>query len=339
MTETLQLTLAYILDLIIGDPRQLPHPVKGMGWAIGKIEAFLRGMIQDTEDRRQRTEKFEKIAGISLVMIIVGSTYGLFYVINSLFTVYYSVPTLLIMIYLTSTTLATRGLIESVRSVITALNDDDIEGARERLSHIVGRNTERLQRDAISKAAIETLAENASDGIVAPLFYFAIGGLPLAMAYKAINTIDSMVGYKNERYRNFGWAGARLDDIANYIPARITGLLIVIASFIVSPSLSTLQSSLKTMLSDGGNHPSPNSGVPQAAMAGALCVRLGGPMYYGEILMEKPYIGVEKSGVRAQGSDDSGLLSAPEKAISIVAVTSVLGLAVAIILQYLRVTI
>ncbi len=339
MTETLQLTLAYILDLIIGDPRQLPHPVKGMGWAIGKIEGFLRGMMQNTGHKIQKIEKFEKIAGISLVMIIVGSTYGLFYVINSLFTVHRSLFTVLIMIYLTSTTLATRGLIESVRSVITALNDDDIEAARKRLSHIVGRNTERLDRDAISKTAVETLAENASDGIVAPLFYFAIGGLPLAMTYKAINTIDSMMGYKNERYRNFGWAGARLDDIANYIPARITGLLIVIASFIVSRSLFIAYCSLKTMLRDGRNHPSPNSGVPQAAMAGALCVRLGGPMYYGEILMEKPYIGVEKSGVEGPMINDLGLLNASKKAISIVGVTSVLGLAVALILQYLRVTI
>jgi len=139
---------------------------------------------------------------------------------------------LFVMIYLISTTIAVKGLIDSVRVVIKYVNDKNLEGARRELSHIVGRDTEKLDERGILKATIESLSENASDGIIAPMFYFAIGGLPLAMTYKAINTMDSMVGYKNEKYRYFGWAAARLDDIANYIPARVTGIIIAIASAI-----------------------------------------------------------------------------------------------------------
>jgi len=160
---------------------------------------------------------------------------------------------LFVMIYLISTTIAVKGLIDSVRVVIKYVNDKNLEGARRELSHIVGRDTEKLDERGILKATIESLSENASDGIIAPMFYFAIGGLPLAMTYKAINTMDSMVGYKNEKYRYFGWAAARLDDIANYIPARVTGIIIAIASAIFFRSLSTVHRSLKIMLRDGKN--------------------------------------------------------------------------------------
>ncbi len=326
------LTFAYVIDLMIGDPKGLPHPVRIMGWAIIRIERFLRRMIQKTEDRIQNTEFREKTAGVLLVIIIVGFTYGLFYLINTLSTIHHSLFTAVLLIYLTSTTLATRELIESARLVIKALNADDIKVAREKLRCIVGRDTGALDRDGVLKATIESLAENASDGIIAPLFYLSIGGLPLAMAYKAINTLDSMVGYKTEKYKNFGWASAKLDDIANYIPARITGILIAISSFIVYHSLFTVHCSLKTMLHDGRNHPSPNSGVPEAAIAGALGIRLGGPMYYGGILVKKPYIGADKSEVRGQKL----ILNASERALSIVMLTSLLGFGLAVLFHFLR---
>ncbi|MBI4680519.1 MAG: threonine-phosphate decarboxylase [Nitrospirae bacterium] len=252
MIESATLTLAYFLDLAIGDPRWLPHPVRITGKAITKTENFLRRIIQNTKHRpvlsevegTQNIDKpplakggeggFEKLAGIFLVLIIVGLTYGVFFVINLLLTSHFSLLTFIFLVYLISTTLATHELLKSAHSVTNALKADHIDNARRNLSFIVGRDTTQLSRKDILKATIETLAENASDGIIAPLFYLSIGGLPLATAYKAINTLDSMVGYKTEKYKNFGWASARLDDIANYIPARITGILIVVSTFIIA---------------------------------------------------------------------------------------------------------
>lgn len=339
MTESTILILAYTLDLVIGDPKQLPHPVKIMGWTITKLEDFLRNRAHSTHYRIKNKERREKATGVVLVVIIVGFTYGLFYVINSLFTVYRSLFAGLLMVYLISTTLATRGLVESADSVIKTLNIGSIEEARKRLSCIVGRDTKTLDRNGILKATIESLAENASDGIIAPLFYFSIGGLPLAMTYKAINTMDSMVGYKNERYRHFGWAAARLDDIANYIPARMTGFLIVVSSAIVSRSVFSVHCSLKTMLRDGRKHLSPNSGVPEAAMAGALGMKLGGPSTYKGTFVEKPYIGeeIQNTELMTQNSDKNDFhLKSAEKAIILTKFTSLIGFGVALTILYLR---
>ena len=347
MMEPTVLALAYILDLAIGDPKWLPHPVKAIGWTITRMENLLRHRTQGSgvrgqgsKDRLKKKERTERLAGILLVLVIVGTTYGIFYVINLLLTSYSSLLTFIILAYLISTTLATRELIESAKLVIKTLNTDNIKTAREKLSRIVGRDTGALDRDGILKATIETLAENASDGVIAPLFYFSIGGLPLAMAYKAINTLDSMVGYKTEKYKNFGWASARLDDIANYISARITGILIVVSTFIIAvfkcpaDALRITHHASRIMLHDGRNHPSPNSGVPEAAMAGALGIKLGGPMYYGGILVKKPYIGRDEPGVRAQE-----IVNASEEAVTIVRLTSLLGLALAILFHFLRFTV
>ena len=325
------LLLAFMLDLCIGDLVWLPHPVRIMGKAITKIEELLRKHL--AKHRAQNTEIKEKQAGIVLVVIIASSTYGLFYILNSVLFTYHlplfiSCFSLLVMVFLISTTLATKGLIDSARLVIQALKDKNIDGARKNLSHIVGRDTDALDDKAILKATIESLAENASDGIIAPLFYFVIGGLPLAMTYKAINTLDSMVGYKNDKYRNFGWAAARLDDIANYIPARITGILIAISSMIIFRSLFTVHRSLKTMFRDGRKHPSPNSGIPEAAIAGALGVLLGGPSIYGGILIQKPYIGIDKT---------EDYLSASEKALGIAKIASLLGIMISIIILFKRI--
>jgi len=361
MTDAAILTLAYILDLIIGDPRWLPHPVRVIGWLIEKMERILR----KSEVRSQKSEVkgrdlAEKLYGVLLVAVVAGITYSIFYTLNlivltSHFSLLTSYLLFAILVFLTSTTLASNDLIKSGKTVIDAVNMGDKESAREKLSFIVGRDTKQLDNKGILKATIETLAENTSDGIIAPLFYFAIGGLPLAMTYKAINTLDSMVGYRNEKYKNFGWASAKLDDIVNYIPARITGILIFIATIILiaidrfknvlrfglsrSSALNSLNC-LNIMLRDGRKHLSPNSGIPEAAMAGALGVRLGGPSFYGGIIIEKPYIGEEVgANGRSPVQSPDELLDASEKAVSIVKITSILGLVCALMLQYLRIAI
>ncbi len=336
-SEPIILILAYMLDLVIGDPVQLPHPVRVIGWGVTKME----GLLGKWELRNEKRGIMEKFKGILLVITIIVPTFLITWFIVyvlSLLTSYFSLLAFLVLIYLTSTTLATNELIKSARLVVNSLKADKIDDARRNLSYIVGRDTDRLNKDGILRATIESVAENASDGIIAPLFYFAVGGLPLAMAYKAINTLDSMVGYKNEKYKDFGWASARLDDFANYIPARITGILIIITTFImnglnrlISPnSLNGLNSlnSLRIMLRDGKNHLSPNSGIPEAAMAGALGVRLGGPSFYGGIQVEKPYIGVDKT--------EDIYLEISEKAITMTRITSLLGFLCCLAILYVR---
>ena len=316
------LMLAFLLDLVIGDPRRLPHPVRMMGGTIRRTEIYLR-----------KLKVSEKLKGILLVTTIVGMAFIVtWFTVHillrmSLTSHFLLLTSYLLLIYLTSTTIAVRELINSARAVIEAVTSSNIEFARERLSMIVGRDTHALTEKEILKATMESLAENLSDGVIAPVFYLVVGGLPLAMAYKAINTLDSMVGYRNDRYVHFGWAAARLDDIANYIPARITGLLIVVVSFFVSRSLFTVHCSLKTMLRDGRKHLSPNSGMPEAAMAGALGIRMGGPAAYGGIVIEKPYIGNIRT-------EDYSRASA--QAITIVKASSVLGVATAIAVLLLK---
>jgi adenosylcobinamide-phosphate synthase len=345
------LILAFTLDLCIGDPKWLPHPVRIMGWAISKTEKILRKWGTG----KKKWEVIEKFKGILLVIIIVCVTLWLTWFITYFLllmnTSYFLLLTSsLLLVYLISTTISVKGLVDSAGLVIGSLKDKDLLGARTRLSNIVGRDTDSLDEKSILKATVESLAENASDGIIAPLFYFAIGGLPLAMTYKAINTLDSMVGYKNERYRNFGWASARLDDVANFIPARITGILIVIAAFILnafeylkSSILNNLEllnkfkrfkqnhfdyiNAFKIIIRDGRKHPSPNSGVPEAAIAGSLGVRLGGPSKYGGVTVDKPFIGMERV---------KDYLSASEEAINIVRVASLLALWIAMVVLYVR---
>ena len=193
---------------------------------------------------------------------------------------------------------------------------------------IVGRDTQNLDEKGVLRAVIETVSENLSDGVIAPLFYLAIGGLPLAIAYKAINTLDSMVGYKNEKYLSFGWAAAKLDDAANFIPARVTGLLVVLASYCYyllrkpGSALSVARASFQVMKRDGRNHTSPNSGIPEAAMAGALGVRLGGPSTYGGVLVQKPFIGDAVS---------EDYRTASEQAVAIVVLAAVIAVLAAVI--------
>lgn len=325
MITPFELLCAVLLDRAIGDPRWLPHPVRLIGRAISGIEAVLRRFCKGPSG--------ERVGGVLLVFFITAPTFALTALIvtaaRQLPGTAGSVVGALALIYLAATTIAARELVEAARVVIEAVRNRSIEEARRHLSMIVGRDTQALSEKEILKATMETLAENLSDGVIAPLFYLAVGGLPLALTYKAINTLDSMVGYKNDRYRYFGWAAARLDDIANYIPARLTGGLIVAAVFVVtlvrrSGGLrATTGAALTTMLRDGRNHSSPNSGIPEAAMAGALGVRMGGPSTYGGRLVEKPYIG-------ADATDD--YMAASKRAIAIVQATSLLGMAGALLI-------
>jgi adenosylcobinamide-phosphate synthase len=307
MISQVEIFIAFSIDVIVGDPRSIPHPVVYIGRGIELGESFLR-------------KRFDaRTAGRVLASLVVGCTF-LAALAVTLFLKSITGPLALFAlaayVWLLSTTLALRGLVDAAREVFVA---STIEDARSKLAMIVGRDTADLDEEGVARAAIETLAENASDGIVAPLFYLAIGGLPLAMAYKAVNTLDSMVGYKNEKYLDFGRASAKLDDLFNYIPARLTGVLIVAAAYVLSGFSRTEATRVwEIMNRDGGNHTSPNAGVPEAAMAGALEVKLGGPSNYDGVLVDKPYIGEGTNNCKEQGM----------RALGIIVVASMLGLAV-----------
>lgn len=306
----IEIVLAFLLDALIGDPRWLPHPVRLIGRAIEGMESALRLRIKD-----------QRLAGALLVLAIAGGAFlsalAVTHALRSFTEGAVGVLARVLIIYLVSTTIALRGLVESVKGV---LQSPDLDDARKKLGHIVGRDTQGLDKDGVRRAAVETLAENTSDGVVAPLFYLALGGLPLAVLYKAVNTLDSMVGYKDEKYLELGRASARLDDILNYVPARITGVLMVFSALLI-PGLN-MKEALRVMLRDGGKNPSPNAGVPEAAMAGALGIRLGGPSTYGGKTIEKPFI----------GDGDRAVL--PSRAMGITIIASMLGLLCAVILRY-----
>lgn len=232
--------------------------------------------------------KRARLAGIILCLAVVAGTYMVTLVtVNAIEGVLsrWSMVVLAVLLY---TAIALKGLTSEAAKITGFVKAGEMDRARTGLKSLVGRDTGGLDAQSALKAVIESLAENASDGVLAPVFYYLIGGLPLAMAYKAVNTLDSMVGYRNEKYRLFGWASARLDDLANLLPSRITGLSLCIASAVTG---SGFMGPAKVMLRDGRKHPSPNSGVPMAAMAGALDVTLGGPAMYGGRMVEKPFIG------------------------------------------------
>ncbi len=271
---------AFVLDLIVGDPQWAPHPVRGIGYIVDKMEAWVRSWA--------RSERKLRWGGVILSLSIVLAVLVITTIILAICFAAAEWFGILASVVLAYTTIAVRDLYLQSWSVVKALKADDLTGARERLSMIVGRDTAELDADAVLRAVIETVAENLSDGVIAPLFYLALGGVPLAMAYKAASTLDSMLGYKNERYLHLGWFSARMDDVLNYVPARLTALLIAGAAYVLR--LDPV-SAWKIFRRDGDKHKSPNAGRPEAAMAGALGVRLGGPSYYQGLLSDKPYIG------------------------------------------------
>lgn len=271
------LAAALLLDLLLGDPRWLPHPVVGIGRLIAAQERLYRRLGLDGYGGGLL------LCGFTVLLTVVAAA-TLLWLLQRLSPLLAHV----IGVLLAWTCLAARSLHRESALVVAALERDDLAAARGLLSRIVGRDTAELDREAILRAVVETVAENSSDGIIAPLFWLTVAGPVGGLAYKAINTLDSMVGYRNARYYRMGWASARLDDLANLLPARLTALLMVVTAPLAGLSAGA---AWRIWRRDHGNHPSPNSGHPEAAAAGALGVRLGGGSFYGGIFREKPYLG------------------------------------------------
>ncbi len=264
------LVAGFFLDALLGDPYWLPHPVRLFGKLIYAGEKGLN------------KGRNKKLKGGLFAIVLIAVTYFVFFCVFELLEnlkILYLVVASLFVFY----GLANRSLIVESLKVIRKLNGEGIVEARKQLSTIVGRETKNLNENQMRIAVLETLSENLSDGVVAPLFYYAFGGLPAMFAYKMVNTLDSMIGYKNERFVHFGYFAAKIDDVVNYIPSRVTAFLMV---------LITLNfRGLKFMYKYGRKHSSPNAGFPEAALAGILNCRFGGPNYYSGMLVEKPFIG------------------------------------------------
>ncbi|MED1797552.1 adenosylcobinamide-phosphate synthase CbiB [Brevibacillus porteri] len=288
MTEVWILCAAYLIDRVVGDPRSLLHPVIIMGWWITRLERVIRSLVKE--------ESHLKLAGVLFPLVIVGGSYAVVWLLLWGVTFIHPVLAWILGAWLISTTIATKGLADAGMEIARHLVAGDMEAARRSLSMVVGRDTERLDEPEVCRGAVETVAENIVDAIVSPLIFAAIGGAPLAMAYRAANTLDSMVGYKNEKYRNLGWASARFDDVLNYIPARLTALLLVAASWLQRLDWKQCWAMIRR---DAHLHPSPNSGLPEAGVAGALGVQLGGLNYYQGVASNRAKMGDAKRPLQA----------------------------------------
>ena len=275
----LSIYTGYALDLIIGDPYSFPHPVRYIGKLISIVEKQIRKITS--------SDKGLKIAGFFLWFIVVGATFGITTLVLQLFKfnklAYFIVNTILIY-----TTLATKCLKDESVKIYKVLKTGDLEKSRIQLSYIVGRDTTNLNEKEIVRATVETVAENTVDGIIAPLFYGFIGGAPLAMAYKAVNTLDSTVGYENDKYYYLGFASAKIGDIANYIPAILGVILLPLGSLFTG---FNFKDALKIGIRDRKNHKSPNCAFSEGAVAGALGIQLGGTNVYFGKEVYKPTIG------------------------------------------------
>lgn len=263
----LPLLAGWVLDLLIGDPAWLPHPIVGFG----KMIAF--------GERHLNKGRYRKLKGALMAIVLISMVFTFAFFGLSILPPLGRVGVGLILVFYC---LAGTTLIREVRQVFLAV-DRSLDEGRRQVARIVGRDTSELSAQEVRTAALETLAENLSDGVIAPLFWYAILGVPGMLAYKMVNTLDSMIGYKTDRYRDFGCWAAHIDDIANYIPARLTALLMVVGAG--KPRLAAF------VWRNGRNHASPNSGYPEAALAGILNCRFGGPHYYFGQLFDKPYIG------------------------------------------------
>jgi adenosylcobinamide-phosphate synthase len=308
------LLLAAALDALMGDPRSLPHPVRLMGRCIAWCDEFLHA--------RCRGSKGLLIAGVCLAVGLPLGMFGLSAMLIGLAERLDGLFGSVVTIWLASTMLAARDLWDHVRAVERPLLTGDLPTARHAVGMIVGRDTAHLSESEISRATIETTAESTADGIIAPLFYLALGGVPLALAYKAINTLDSMVGHRDERYIDFGWASARLDDVVNWIPARVTAVLLLLSAALIPRRFYPYDvgRGWRVFVRDGGNHPSPNSGRPEATMAGLLGVRLGGTNYYDGVAEGRPFLNPE--GRAAEPQDITS-------ALRLMVMASLLGVALA----------
>ena len=260
----------FVLDALFGDPAWLPHPVVYMGKAISKLEKFLR-------PRLPKTPQGELLGGAIVAFCLPVGTFLLTGLVCWGAARLHPLLGLAVQMFWCGQALAARGLVQESTNVYKELKKPDLPGARKAVSRIVGRDTAELTAEGVTKAAVETVAENASDGVIAPLLYMLIGGAPLALTYKAINTMDSMLGYKNEKYLYFGRVPAKLDDVANYLPSRLAALLWVAAAAFTH---NDAKGAWKIWRRDRRRHASPNSAQTESACAGALGVQLAGPAYY-----------------------------------------------------------
>ena len=271
----------FVLDALFGDPAWLPHPVVYMGKAISKLEKFLRS-------RLPKTPQGELLGGAIVAFCLPVGTFLLTGLVCWGAARLHPLLGLAVQMFWCGQALAARGLVQESTNVYKELKKPDLPGARKAVSRIVGRDTAELTAEGVTKAAVETVAENASDGVIAPLLSMLIGGAPLALTYKAINTMDSMLGYKNEKYLYFGRIPAKLDDAANYLPSRLAALLWVAAAAFTH---NDAKGAWKIWRRDRRNHASPNSAQTESACAGALGVQLAGPAYYFGEYYAKPTIG------------------------------------------------
>jgi len=274
MTNCIALLIGWVLDLLFGDPQRLPHPIVWFGKAI----AFCEHRLNKGSHRLFKGA----LMSVSLIVLVFAVTWLLrSYILHLPSYIIHLFDAIIVFYCLAGTT-----LICEVRQVFLAL-DRSLEEGRTQVARIVGRDTSELSAQEVRTAALETLAENLSDGVIAPLFWLAVLGVPGMLAYKMVNTLDSMIGYKTERYKDFGCWAAHIDDVANYIPARLTALLMILPHAIINYQFSIFN----FVRRNGRNHASPNSGYPEAALAGILNCRFGGPHYYFGELFDKPYIG------------------------------------------------
>ena len=309
------LPLAFLLDILLGDPEYLPHPVRWMGKAIVTLEPRFRGLpVHPTFSGLLFAFSLAlgTWLGAEFLLTLADRLHPILKMALEIIGIYYCI--------------SARSLNDAAMGVSRSLQQNNVAGAREKVALIVGRDVTHYEEEGIARAAVETVAENFVDGVIAPLFFAAIGGAPLALAYKMINTLDSMVGYKNEKYRYFGKGAARMDDVLNYIPARLAIPIIALAAQLFS---GTGARAFKTALCEGRHHSSPNAGLPEAAFAGALAVKLNGPNFYSGQRVDKPYIGVRF------GKVNVGHI---KKACDVMMLSSLLGLigiwAVGILLRY-----
>ena len=270
MSHMITAIVAVLIDAMIGDPRSKFHPVVLIGNLISMLEKIFR---RDTDSPSQKIFK-----GGILVAIVVATAYLVGFGLEILTReIHYLAAQIFLQALALSFMISPKSLAEAGREIYLLLDRENLPLARQKVGWIVGRDTQNLDESEVARATVETVAENTVDGIISPLFYFAVGGLPLAVAYRAINTMDSMLGYKNDKYLYFGRIAARLDDVANFIPARLTGILFVASAMILGLDA---RNALYMMRRDASKHPSPNGGWAEATVAGALNIRLGGTNYY-----------------------------------------------------------
>ena len=287
--STAALLTGFMLDMVFGDPHGFPHIVRVMGSLIAALEKLFRRLLP-------KTPRGERSGGILLVCLVTLICAGVPFII--LFICYRFFPPLGFVLesFLCYQLLAAKSLKDESMKVYYSLQSGDVEGARRNISMIVGRDTASLDSDSITKAAVETVAENASDGVAAPLFHIMIGSAVLGCLYKAVNTMDSMVGYKNDRYINFGRAAAKVDDVLNYIPSRVCALLFIVSAYLLR---FDGKGAFRIWRRDRRKHASPNSAQTESACAGALGIRLAGPASYHGSIIDKQYIGDDTRSVKA----------------------------------------